>query len=1649
MRQLRDNGFSIVEAMLGVAVFGLLVSAFTGALIYGQQAAADSGQRVRAAFLAEEALEAIRNMTQEGWNEMTYSQSAIDSSGSQWEFSGEGTDETIGLYTRTITFTDVCRDTSDNITSCPGDYTDVNTKQVTSNVTWTGRFGTSRQVELTNYLTEWSADQWEQTDWAGGDSQSVWSDETKYDSDDGNIERNTSGEVTLAQATSSTACGTQQWHFNDSSQYTFDSAEVEFQNNFAQLLPTTTDINFEVGSVSVDENFTTVNLAKTYTTPVIVAVHKQSNNTLPISVRIDNVSTTSFDVRLQHADTSESTLSADTVYYMVMEEGTGTLGSTQIEAHRLSTTTVASSSSWTGDAQSYENSYSSAPLVFHSIMSNNNSNWITSWVSATSGRTATPTISGFQTAMNGAQAYSTHGAAETVGWIAMEETASDSEGGVDFESSLSSDSLTGYGSSATFSFNNSYSSAPIIIGSQQAMDGSDGSWLAINSVSTTQLDMYVDEDQVSDTERNHTTEQAAWAAFGQAFSAKIGSRSTYSSSSPTVQPNSVYNPTSVGAWEGFSETATKSGGSEIYYQLSDDGGSSWQWWNGSSWVGVASSTDYNTAATIDANISSFSTSAGQLTFRAFLVGDGTEQVKLDTVSITCSDSTNSTFDNSGDYTYDSAEIEVTGSVAQLVATTGGVDDIENTVLDSLEYNTSQGSYPSVVNVAGDIYAIAYTGPGNDGWLTTVEIDPTGNITSPVIDSLEYNSSFGAYPSIIQVDNDTYAIAYTGPGNDGWLATVGIDSAGNIDSAVTDTLEFDTSEGREPDIISIDSDTYAIAYRGPGADGWLATVGIDSAGNIDSAVTDTLEFNTSEGRSPSQVLVDADTIAIAYRGPGADGWLATVDVDSSGNLASAVTDSFEYDATSGLESSIINVDGEAYAIAYRGASSDGFLTLIDITDAGDIASSVSDTLEYDTADGRDPFIFQLGTYYYGIAYRGPGSDGWVKTVQMNTGTAYPSTEPTITPATPFSVTNVDSWTKFTETATKSGSSQIYYQLSDDNGSTWRYWDGDSWAAVTGSTDYNTASDVNTNIASFNSSTAQLLFKAFLVSDGTDQVQLSDIAVDYRVSTESRTDWPIATSSNYTFNSADISVTDGHAELKTTTTNLNFEVGSVTTDENWTTVSLTESYLSPVIVATHIQSNNTEPASVRIRNVTGTSFDIRLQHAASPETALATDQINYIVMEEGSGTIGSTQVEAHRVTTSTTGSSSGGYTGDSMTYDNTYSSPPIVLHQMMSYNDSDWASTFVSSDGSRTSPPTTSGFALGINRAQAGTEHDAETLGWIAIAQTSGDTVDSTNFETQITSDSLTGNGSSSPFSFSGTYSTTPLVIASQQEMDGSDGSWAVINSVSSSQVDLYVDEETIGDSERAHTTETAAFAVFDSAFSTAYGSAPRYPIDEPTISPTSSFSPSTLSMWSGFAAQEATTGSSAVNYQISDDNGSTWQYWDGSGWTTAGSTDYNTASQVDQNLDEFSTSAGQISFRAFLKSNGIDQAELGNVRVYYLDSSGTYQTSGQFTSSGYDMGDDDSDVHTVEWDATIPTCSPACSIEIEVEAAPDDGSGSPDWSSGTGWYGTSGSGDTFDTNTGELISTDLNGNRWLRYRATLTGDGSNTPTIEAVRLRYHP
>ena len=152
-------------------------------------------------------------------------------------------------------------------------------------------------------------------------------------------------------------------------------------------------------------------------------------------------------------------------------------------------------------------------MVLHQVLTSNDPSWSTSWAyRGTGGNTGNPPIVGnIYVGKHDASDTNTVRLDETVGYIVL-ETSSGTVNGVAFDAALGGDTIDGVDNSG-----NTYT-APTIdyrhgIASQNAMDGGDGGWavlFGLTPLAGDAITVAIDEDEIADAERAHTTEQVAY-----------------------------------------------------------------------------------------------------------------------------------------------------------------------------------------------------------------------------------------------------------------------------------------------------------------------------------------------------------------------------------------------------------------------------------------------------------------------------------------------------------------------------------------------------------------------------------------------------------------------------------------------------------------------------------------------------------------------------------------------------------------------------------------------------------------------------------------------------------------------------------------------------------------------------------------------------------------------------------------------------------------------------------------------------------------------------------------------------------------------------------------------------------------------------------
>ena len=148
-KRKQKKGFVLIEALLGLALFVIYVAAFYPIIIGIREVPFFAGNRDRGIFICEEGLEAVRNIRDAGFVNLTDGTHGLAVTGNEWTLAGSF--DNVGAFTREITISAV----------------DANTKQVTCNVTWNQTAAKSATIELVTYFSDWRS--------AGFDGDCDWS----------------------------------------------------------------------------------------------------------------------------------------------------------------------------------------------------------------------------------------------------------------------------------------------------------------------------------------------------------------------------------------------------------------------------------------------------------------------------------------------------------------------------------------------------------------------------------------------------------------------------------------------------------------------------------------------------------------------------------------------------------------------------------------------------------------------------------------------------------------------------------------------------------------------------------------------------------------------------------------------------------------------------------------------------------------------------------------------------------------------------------------------------------------------------------------------------------------------------------------------------------------------------------------------------------------------------------------------------------------------------------------------------------------------------------------------------------------------------------------------------------------------------------
>ncbi len=255
----------------------------------------------------------------------------------------------------------------------------------------------------------------------------------------------------------------------------------------------------EIGEVSVDHNWKWVEFNDTFIDPVVVAKPLSCNENEPAVVRIGNVDSRGFDIRIQEWDYLDGTHTTENVSYIVMERGSYILeDGTKVEAGRFDTDTTGSFG-WVDFSQTFNQ----VPVVTSTVSSFNEEDAVCS-------RLRNIDTTGFDFCMQEQEGSSQSHATETISYIAW-EPSSGTVGNLTFEVDKTDDVITH--NLQTIVYNETFMAIPVFLADMQTTNGGDTANLRWQNKDFYGIDIKITEEQSRDSEINHTTEVVGYMVF--------------------------------------------------------------------------------------------------------------------------------------------------------------------------------------------------------------------------------------------------------------------------------------------------------------------------------------------------------------------------------------------------------------------------------------------------------------------------------------------------------------------------------------------------------------------------------------------------------------------------------------------------------------------------------------------------------------------------------------------------------------------------------------------------------------------------------------------------------------------------------------------------------------------------------------------------------------------------------------------------------------------------------------------------------------------------------------------------------------------------------------------------------------------------------
>ncbi len=253
----------------------------------------------------------------------------------------------------------------------------------------------------------------------------------------------------------------------------------------------------EAGTVETNHEWKKVDLLNTYVNPIVIVKPLSKNDDTPAVVRVRNVTSRSFELRIQEWNYLDGWHVYEKVSFLVIEAGHYVLpDGKNVEASIIETDRTGTQGNF--EQVNFLSSFQTLPIVITSVMTYNGGDTVTT-------RNRNVSNTGFEVVMQEQESYEQSHTLEKIGYIAW-ESDSNSFGAVQYEVNIH-DNITDEWTSINYG---PFERVPVVLMDMQTTNGGDTANLRYINRIENGISVQVCEEQSRDTETGHTFEQIGY-----------------------------------------------------------------------------------------------------------------------------------------------------------------------------------------------------------------------------------------------------------------------------------------------------------------------------------------------------------------------------------------------------------------------------------------------------------------------------------------------------------------------------------------------------------------------------------------------------------------------------------------------------------------------------------------------------------------------------------------------------------------------------------------------------------------------------------------------------------------------------------------------------------------------------------------------------------------------------------------------------------------------------------------------------------------------------------------------------------------------------------------------------------------------------------